>query len=80
MRGCDDVGLWLRPDAERDKMIVCICNNVSDREIRRAVDLGLNTMTDLRRDLGVGTCCGKCHSCAKKILQECNEQASVATA
>ncbi|MDC8759465.1 (2Fe-2S)-binding protein [Janthinobacterium fluminis] len=51
-------------------MIVCVCNNISDREIRQAVDLGLSSMAELRRDLGVATCCGKCHSCAKEVLQE----------
>jgi bacterioferritin-associated ferredoxin len=49
-------------------MIVCVCNNISDREIRQAVDLGLSTMAELRRDLGVATCCGKCHTCAREVL------------
>jgi bacterioferritin-associated ferredoxin len=49
-------------------MIVCVCNNISDREIRQAVDLGLSSMAELRRDLGVATCCGKCGSCAKQVL------------
>lgn len=51
-------------------MIVCVCNNISEREIRLAVDLGLSTMAELRRDLGVATCCGKCHSCAKDVMRE----------
>ncbi len=51
-------------------MIVCVCNNISDREIRQAVDLGLSSMAELRRDLGVATCCGKCHSCAREVLKE----------
>ena len=51
-------------------MIVCVCNNISDREIRQAVDLGLTTMAELRRDLGVATCCGKCHTCAREVLAE----------
>ena len=51
-------------------MIVCVCNNISDREIRQAVDLGLTTMAELREDLGVATCCGKCASCAKQVLAE----------
>ncbi|MFZ4874750.1 (2Fe-2S)-binding protein [Janthinobacterium sp. Mn2066] len=51
-------------------MIVCVCNNISDREIRQAVDLGLSTMAELRRDLGVATCCGKCHTCAREVLKE----------
>lgn len=51
-------------------MIVCVCNNISDREIRQAVDLGLNSMSDLRKELGVGTCCGKCVSCARAVMHE----------
>ena len=51
-------------------MIVCVCNNISDREIRQAVDLGLSSMAELSRDLGVGTCCGKCTSCARKVLHD----------
>lgn len=52
-------------------MIVCVCNNVSDRKIRQAVDDGLTSMNELRKQLDVGTCCGKCHACAKRVLREC---------
>lgn len=55
-------------------MIVCVCHNVSERKIRQAVDAGMTTMPALREKLGVGTCCGKCHSCAKSVLRECLEQ------
>jgi bacterioferritin-associated ferredoxin len=51
-------------------MIVCICHNVSERKIRQAVDAGITSMPGLRAELGVGTCCGKCHSCAKTVLRE----------
>lgn len=54
-------------------MIVCVCYNVSERKIREAVDQGMRTMPELRSNLGVGTCCGKCHSCAKTVLRECLE-------
>ena len=49
-------------------MIVCVCNNISDREIRQAVDLGITSMDELRRDLGVATCCGQCSSYAEDVL------------
>jgi bacterioferritin-associated ferredoxin len=49
-------------------MIVCVCNNISDREIRQAVDLGINSMAELYKELGVGTCCGKCVSYAREVL------------
>jgi bacterioferritin-associated ferredoxin len=54
-------------------MIVCVCNNVSDRKIRQAVDEGMSTMAELRDNLEVATCCGKCHACAKHVLRECLE-------
>jgi bacterioferritin-associated ferredoxin len=56
-------------------MIVCVCNNVSDRKIRKAVDAGVTSMVELREQLDVGTCCGKCHSCAKQVLRECLDDA-----
>lgn len=51
-------------------MIVCVCNNVSEKKIRIAVDAGATSMKDLRDRLGVGNCCGKCNSCAKQVLRE----------
>jgi bacterioferritin-associated ferredoxin len=60
-------------------MIVCVCNNISDREIRQAVDLGLSSMDELRRDLGVATCCGKCASYAEQVLTTHVERTSAGT-
>jgi bacterioferritin-associated ferredoxin len=51
-------------------MIVCVCNNISDREIQQVVGLGVSSMEELRDDLGVATCCGQCFSCAKDVLDE----------
>ncbi len=60
-------------------MIVCVCNNVSDREITQAVEFGAASMDDLQRDLGVASCCGQCHSCAKQVLNEalCKEDSKL---
>lgn len=57
-------------------MIVCICNNVSDRKIRQAAEEGVTTMAELRSQLNVGTCCGKCHSCAKQVLRAALEESA----
>jgi bacterioferritin-associated ferredoxin len=51
-------------------MYVCICNAITDTEIRGAVDLGCRTIEDLKRDLGVATCCGKCEPEACRVLDE----------
>ena len=52
-------------------MIICICHNVSESELKSAVLAGSNDMERLRENLGVGSCCGKCKSCTKKILRQC---------
>lgn len=57
-------------------MIVCVCNNVSEKKIQQAVQTGLSTMAELRTELEVGTCCGKCASCAKRVLRESLESAA----
>ena len=49
-------------------MIICICKAVSDRHIRSAVKSGATRLRDLTRELGVGTCCGKCLPEAKATL------------
>jgi bacterioferritin-associated ferredoxin len=52
-------------------MYICICNAITDKEIRGAVNLGCTTLDDLQRDLGVATCCGKCAPEACRVLDEC---------
>ena len=49
-------------------MIVCVCKAVSDRHIRNAAKGGASSLRDLTRELGVGTCCGKCLPEAKAAL------------
>jgi bacterioferritin-associated ferredoxin len=68
------------PDnSERKTMIVCVCNNISDREIRQAVEMGLTSMADLYKELGVGTCCGKCVSYAREVMNEHLESTTTVT-
>ncbi len=49
-------------------MIICVCKAVSDRHIRTAVNDGATSLRDLTRELGVGTCCGKCVPEARATL------------
>lgn len=51
-------------------MYVCICNQVTDREIHGAAHLGVETLDELAETLGVGTCCGRCRECAQQVLCE----------
>ena len=53
-------------------MYVCNCNGITEREIRGAASLGCTNVQELRRDLGVGDCCGKCVPQAREILRQCS--------
>ncbi len=55
---------------EARAMYVCICNSVTDRHIREAVENGCDSMSKLRGELQVGTGCGKCETCARQLLKE----------
>ena len=52
-------------------MYICNCNGVTEREIRGAVELGCATVADLKRELGVASCCGKCLPEASKLVRAC---------
>ena len=51
-------------------MYVCVCNAVTDREVRGAIALGARSLKDLQATLGVATCCQRCADCARKIVAE----------
>ena len=51
-------------------MYVCVCQAVTDRQIREAAESGACSLKDLRRDLGVTRDCGRCASCAHECLRE----------
>ena len=50
-------------------MYVCVCNVVTDSDIRKAVDSGVHNIKQLRRTTGCGDTCGKCEELAVEILQ-----------
>ena len=49
-------------------MIVCLCHQVSERQIHQAVAGGCTSFERLQEELRVATACGACHDCA----QECH--------
>lgn len=51
-------------------MYVCLCEGVTEDEIRMLVQEGVNTMAELRHHLGVATGCGKCAEYAMDVLQD----------
>jgi bacterioferritin-associated ferredoxin len=61
-------------------MIICVCKAVSDRHIKSAVKGGASSLRDLTRELGLGTCCGKCVPEARATLYASLEARSEAAA
>ena len=51
-------------------MYVCICNGVTDREIREAAADGVLTLGELQRRTGCASSCGSCADMAQQILRE----------
>ena len=51
-------------------MYVCICNGITENQIRNAVSDGERSLRELRADLGVASCCGKCADCAQQVIHE----------
>ena len=50
-------------------MLVCHCNGVSDRSVRRAVRQGALTVSEVGRACGAGTCCQGCNPTINRIIQ-----------
>jgi len=49
-------------------MYVCICNQISDKDIKESIQEGATTMRALYKEHNIGSQCGKCCQCAKKLL------------
>ncbi len=60
-------------------MLVCHCNGVSDRTVRRTVREGALTVGEVGLACGAGTCCQGCSEMIGEIIQlECGHHDGVA--
>ncbi len=55
-------------------MYVCVCNAVTERQIRAAAREGATCLRDLSAQLGVATCCGCCAKLASEVLEQALEE------
>lgn len=51
-------------------MYVCICNGVTEHDIRQAVAGGCASMAELTMRTGCGACCGTCVDTACALLED----------
>ena len=57
-------------------MIVCLCEGLSDREIRRTCLGGARTLDEISNRCGAGTHCGTCKDSLRKIARSCGGEAT----
>ena len=58
-------------------MYVCICNAITDKQIRKAAANGVRDLWGLQAELGVASGCGSCKETASEILREHRQKAGV---
>ena len=51
-------------------MYVCICNGITEQQVRAAADAGCASVAELTMRTGVGANCGSCLGLAGEILDE----------
>ncbi|MEZ5298071.1 MAG: (2Fe-2S)-binding protein [Ilumatobacteraceae bacterium] len=49
---------------------VCLCNSVSERKVRKAIERGASTIGDVGSACGAGTTCHGCHDTIDDLLDE----------
>ncbi|MBU6283248.1 (2Fe-2S)-binding protein [bacterium] len=51
-------------------MVVCLCQGVSEKHVRRAIADGASTRREVTRACGAGGACGGCHSTIAEMICE----------
>lgn len=52
----------------RSQMYICLCNGLTDRQVRDAARESGGTLAQIHRSLGVRVQCGKCLPAMREIL------------
>ena len=50
-------------------MYVCLCNAITDRQIRECVDRGATSLCKVQAHLPVANCCGQCEDTAREVIE-----------
>ena len=51
-------------------MYICICNAVTDSDIRQAADQGVRNIRQLKMATGCAVNCGSCEQMAREVLAQ----------
>ena len=50
-------------------MFVCVCNGITEREIREEIGRGATSLPELTAALGIASGCGTCADYARELLE-----------
>ena len=51
-------------------MYVCLCRAVTDGQILESIENGANSFREVRDELDLGTCCGRCVPEARELIDQ----------
>lgn len=51
-------------------MFICLCNGITDSQIRRAASDGMTSLDAIQDKLGVASQCGQCSEAAVAVLAD----------
>jgi len=52
-------------------MVVCLCQGVSEKNVRASIEEGARTRQQVTEACGAGDGCGTCHRTIKTLIVEC---------
>ena len=61
-------------------MYICICNAVTERQLKECARSGAASLDEVAFQLGVGTACGRCRDCANDVLRQVRAECACALA
>lgn len=59
-------------------MFVCICNGITEQDIKSAAEQGIDSMQKLRENLDVANQCGRCTQFVKNTLENASQRYDLA--
>ena len=51
-------------------MYICVCQGITDSQVRETVRRGASCLMDVQCALPVGMCCGRCVPAAQSVIDE----------
>lgn len=60
-------------------MYVCVCNAVTERDLKECFEDGADTLEKLACETGLGMCCGRCKDLAADMLDDLHCQNAQST-